>query len=55
LVTSFYITIVLSLSLVIILLGTTSFLGSRGRSALMLTSSAALAGIGVYQLFSALN
>ena len=55
LVTSFYITMVLSLSLIIILLGTTSFLGSRGRSALMLTSSAALAGIGVYQLLSALS
>jgi threonine/homoserine/homoserine lactone efflux protein len=55
LVTSFYVTMVLSLSLIIILFGTTSFLGSRGRSALMLASSAALAGIGLYQLISALN
>jgi threonine/homoserine/homoserine lactone efflux protein len=55
LVTSFYVTMVLSLSLIIILFGTTSFLGSQGRSLLMLASSAALASIGVYQLLSALN
>jgi len=55
LVTSFYVTMVLALSLIIILFGTTSFLGSQGRSALVLASSAALAGIGVYQLLSALN
>ena len=44
-----------ALSLIIILFGTTSVLGSQGRSALVLASSAALAGIGVYQLLSALN
>jgi len=55
LVTSFYVTMVLSLSLIIVLFGTTSFLGSQGRSVLMLASSAALAGIGIYQLLSALN
>lgn len=55
LVTSFYVTMVISLSLIIILFGTTSFLGSQGRSVLMLVSSAALAGIGLYQLISALN
>jgi hypothetical protein len=41
--------------MIIILFGTTSFLGSQGRSVLMLASSAALASIGVYQLISALN
>ena len=55
LVTSFYVTMVLSLSLIIVLFGTTSFLGSQGRSILMLASSAALACIGVYQLLTALN
>ena len=55
LVTSFYVTMVLSLSLIIVLFGTTSFLGPQGRGVLMLASSAALAGIGIYQLLSALN
>ena len=55
LVTSFYVTMVLSLSLIILLFGTTSFLGPQGRRALMLASSVALAGIGVYQLLSAFN
>ena len=55
LVTSFYVTMVLSLSLIIILFGTTSFLGSQGRSVLMLASSAVLAGIGIYQLVSAFS
>ena len=55
LVTSFYVAMVLSLSLIIVLFGTTSFLGSQGRNVLMLASSAVLAGIGIYQLFSALT
>jgi len=55
LVTSFYVTMVLSLSLIIVLFGTTSLLGLQGRRVLMLASSAALAGIGIYQLFSALD
>jgi hypothetical protein len=46
---------VLSLSLIIVLFGTTSLLGLQGRRVLMLASSAALAGIGIYQLFSALD
>ena len=55
LVTSFYVTMVLSLSLIIVLFGTTSLLGLQGRRVLMLASSAALADIGIYQLFSALD
>jgi len=52
LVASFYVSMVLSLAMIILLLGTSSFLGSKGRRALILVSSAALAGIGVYQLLS---
>jgi len=53
LIASFYVTMVLSLGLFILLLGTTSFLGPRGRRALLFASSVALASIGVYQLVSA--
>jgi threonine/homoserine/homoserine lactone efflux protein len=54
LVAAFYTVMVLTLALTILLLGTTSFLGPRGKRALMLVSSAALAGIGIYQLLSVL-
>ena len=55
LVGSFYVVMVLSLSLFILLLGTTTFLGPRGRRGLLLASSFALAGIAVYSLWSALS
>jgi len=55
LVAAFYITMVSSLALFILLLGTTSFLGPRGRRGLLLASSVALAVIGVYQLVSILG
>ena len=55
LVTTFYVSMVLFLSLIIIIFGTTSLLGNRGKRALMLASAAALACIGVYQILSALN
>ena len=55
LVGSFYVVMVLSLSLFILLLGTTSFLGPRGRRSLLLASSFALAGIAIYSLWPALN
>jgi threonine/homoserine/homoserine lactone efflux protein len=55
LVASFYVSMILTLSLVIILFGTTAFLGPQGKRALMLSSSALLACIGVYQIFSAIN
>jgi threonine/homoserine/homoserine lactone efflux protein len=55
LVASFYVSMVLSLALIILLFGTTSFLGAQGRRALLLASSAALASIGVYQLVTALE
>jgi threonine/homoserine/homoserine lactone efflux protein len=47
---AFYAVIVLSLAAFILLLGTTSFLGSRGRRVLLLVSALALAILGVYQL-----
>jgi len=55
LITSFYVVLVASLGLFILLLGTTSFLGPRGRHSLLLISSFALAGIAVYSLWSALG
>jgi len=55
LVASFYITMVASLALIILLFGTTSFFGPQGRRALLLASSLALAGLGGCQLLSALN
>jgi len=53
LVVSFYAVMVLSLALFIVLLGTTSFLGPRGRRGLLLASSVALLGLGVYSIYSA--
>jgi hypothetical protein len=55
LVVSFYSVMVLTLAMFIVLVGTTSFLGSRGRQGLLLASSVALAAIAVYSLWSALN
>lgn len=55
LIMSFYVALVASLGLFILLLGTTSFLGPRGRQNLLLVSAFALAGIAVYSLWSALG
>lgn len=55
LVTTFYVSMVLFLSIIIFFFGTTSLLGPRGKRNLTLTSSAALAGIGVYQILSVLK
>jgi threonine/homoserine/homoserine lactone efflux protein len=54
LVGSFYLTMVGSLAAFILLIGTTSFLGPKGRRALLLLSSLALAAIGGYQLAASL-
>jgi len=54
LVVSFYVVMVASLALFILLLGTTSYLGPRGRRGLLLASSVALALIAVYSFWSAL-
>lgn len=54
LVVSFYSVMVFSLSLFIMLVGTTSLLGSRGRQGLLLASSLVLAGIAFYSLWSSL-
>lgn len=53
-VVSFYSVMLISLALFIVLVGTTSFLGSRGRQGLLLASSFALAAIAVYSLWSSL-
>lgn len=53
LIGSFYVVLVLSLGLFIVLLGTTSYLGPRGRRTLLLLSSFVLAFIGFYSLWSA--
>ena len=55
LVASFYLVMLFCLALFIVLVGTTSFLGSRGRQGLLLASSFALAGIAVYSLWSSLT
>jgi threonine/homoserine/homoserine lactone efflux protein len=52
LVATFYVVMVVSLALFILLLGTTSFLGPRGRRALLLAAAIALAGIAVYSFVS---
>jgi threonine/homoserine/homoserine lactone efflux protein len=52
LVVSFYSVMLFSLALFIVLVGTTSFLGPRGRRGLLLASSFALAAIAVYSLWS---
>ena len=53
LVTAFYVTMVVSLALFILLLGTTSFLGPSGRRGLLLMASMALGALGIFQLVSA--
>lgn len=50
LIIAFYATIVLANAAVILLFGTTQFLGPRGRRALVLVSAAILAALGIYQL-----
>jgi len=55
LVLSFYTTIVLSLGLFILLVGTTTRLGPRVRQHLFLVSSVALAAIAIYSLWSAFS
>ncbi|MCP4603547.1 MAG: LysE family transporter [Proteobacteria bacterium] len=50
LIGAFYTSMVLCLALFILLLGTTAFLGPRGRRALILASALALAALGIYQL-----
>ena len=54
LVVSFYSVMLFSLALFIVLAGTTSFLGSRGRRGLLLASSFALGGIAIYSFWSSL-
>jgi threonine/homoserine/homoserine lactone efflux protein len=53
LVGSFYVVMILSLVAFILLVGTTSLLGPRGRRGLILVSALALAGLAVYSLYSA--
>ena len=53
LIASFYVVMVLCLAIFILILGTTSFLGQRGRQFLLLASSGALMGLGVYSLQAA--
>lgn len=53
-VVSFYSVMLFSLALFIVLLGTTSFFGSRGRRYLLLISSCLLAAIAVYSFWSSL-
>lgn len=55
LVAAFYLTLVATLLATILLLGTTSVLGPRGRRALLLASALTLAGLGLYQLGLALR
>lgn len=55
LVVAFYSVMLFSLALFIILVGTTSFLGSRGRRGLLLASALALAAIAIYSLWSSLS
>jgi len=54
LIIAFYATIVAALACIIILFGTTSFLGPRGRRALVLVSAVILAALGVYRLAASL-
>ena len=54
LIASFYVTMVLSLALFILLLGATDIFGPRGRRALHLVAAIALAGLGLYRLGSVL-
>jgi threonine/homoserine/homoserine lactone efflux protein len=50
LVVAFYVTLVVTLALTILLFGTTTILGPRGLRALLLVSALTLAALGVYQL-----
>ena len=52
LVASFYLVMVLGLAAFILLVGATSYLGPRGRRALLLASSVVLAALGVWSLVS---
>lgn len=54
LVASFYVVMVSSLALFILLIGTTSFLGPRGRRGLMLAAAVVLAGLALYSFLSIL-
>lgn len=54
LVVSFYVVMVSSLALFILLIGTTSFLGPRGRRGLMLAAAVVLAGLALYSFLSIL-
>lgn len=54
LIASFYLVIVLCLALFILILGTTSFLGPRGRRFLLLASSIAMMGLGIYSIGAAI-
>ena len=55
LVASFYAGMTLGLALFILVLGTTSLLGPRGRQALLLASAFALAGLGIYSFYALLT
>jgi threonine/homoserine/homoserine lactone efflux protein len=55
LILSFYVVMVGSLALFIVLLGTTKYLGPRGRRGLLLAASFVLAGIGIYSIYSAFS
>ena len=52
LICSFYAVMIVSLACIIVLFGTTSFLGPRGRRALVLASAVVLAALGVYRIVS---
>jgi threonine/homoserine/homoserine lactone efflux protein/phospholipid N-methyltransferase len=54
LIASFYVTMIVSQGSIIILLGTTGFLGPRGRRLLVHVSAGLLASLGVYQLVAGL-
>ena len=54
LILAFYITMVAVLAATIVLLGTTRFLGPRGRRGLLLVSAITLAALGVYQIVASL-
>jgi threonine/homoserine/homoserine lactone efflux protein len=55
LIVSFYVVMVFSLAVFILVLGTTTFLGPRGRRFLLLASSIALAALGCFSIFSAVR
>lgn len=54
LIVAFYATMVIMLAATILLFGTTSFLGPRGRHALILVSAITLAVLGMYRLIASL-